>query len=77
MLEAAGNHVDEAPLVRDSIVLASPVSSLTELGPFRQGLFHLQDPGVNARHAVRLRAHGRRGGGHLRRTGRQVDRALA
>ena len=45
MLEAAGIHVDEAPLVRDSIVLASPVSSLTELGPFRQGLFHLQDPG--------------------------------
>src|SRR5689334_11918384 len=45
MLESAGVHVDEAPLVRDSIVLASPVSSLTELGPFRQGLFHLQDPG--------------------------------
>ena len=30
--------------MRDSIVLSSPVSSLTELGPFRQGLFHLQDP---------------------------------
>lgn len=44
MLEAAGVHVDEAPLARDSIVLSSPVSSLTELGPFRQGLFHLQDP---------------------------------
>lgn len=44
MLEAAGVHVDEAPLVRDSIVFSSPVSSLTELGPFRQGLFHLQDP---------------------------------
>jgi len=45
MLESAGIHVDEAPLVRDSIVFASQVSSLTELGPFRQGLFHLQDPG--------------------------------
>jgi 16S rRNA (cytosine967-C5)-methyltransferase len=44
MLEAAGVHVDDAPLSRDSIVLSSPVSSLTELGPFRQGLFHLQDP---------------------------------
>jgi 16S rRNA (cytosine967-C5)-methyltransferase len=45
MFEAAGIHVSEAPLVRDSIVLSSPVSSLTELGPFRQGLFHMQDPG--------------------------------
>lgn len=44
MFETAGVHVDEAPLVRDSILLSSPVSSLTELGPFRQGLFHLQDP---------------------------------
>ena len=44
MLETAGVRVDEAPLARDSIVLSSPVSSLTELGPFRQGLFHLQDP---------------------------------
>src|SRR5215510_3348818 len=44
MLESAGVHVEEAPLARDSIVLSSPVSSLTELGPFRQGLFHLQDP---------------------------------
>ena len=39
MLEAAGVRVEEAPLVRDSIVLSSPVSSFTELGPFRQGLF--------------------------------------
>jgi 16S rRNA (cytosine967-C5)-methyltransferase len=45
MLESAGVHVDEAPLARDSIILLSPVSSLTEIGPFRQGLFHLQDPG--------------------------------
>ena len=45
MLETAGIHVDEAPLARDSIVLSSPVSSLTEIGPFRQGLFHLQDAG--------------------------------
>jgi 16S rRNA (cytosine967-C5)-methyltransferase len=44
MLETAGVHVDDAPLVRDSIVLSSPVSSLTELGAFRQGLFHMQDP---------------------------------
>jgi 16S rRNA (cytosine967-C5)-methyltransferase len=44
MLESAGVHVEEAPLARDSIVLSSPVSSLTDLGPFRQGLFHLQDP---------------------------------
>jgi len=44
MLESAGIHVSEAPLARDSIVLSSQVSSFTELGPFRQGLFHLQDP---------------------------------
>jgi 16S rRNA (cytosine967-C5)-methyltransferase len=44
MLESAGIHVSDAPLARDSIVLSSPVSSLTELGPFRQGLFHMQDP---------------------------------
>jgi len=44
MFESAGIHVSEAPLARDSIVLSSPVSSLTDLGPFRQGLFHMQDP---------------------------------
>jgi 16S rRNA (cytosine967-C5)-methyltransferase len=44
MLEAAGIAVADAPLVSDSILLASPVSSLTELGAFRQGLFHVQDP---------------------------------
>jgi len=44
MLESAGIHVSEAPLARDSIVLSSQISSFTELGPFRQGLFHLQDP---------------------------------
>jgi 16S rRNA (cytosine967-C5)-methyltransferase len=44
MLEAADVHVEDAPLARDSIVLTSNVSSLTDLGPFRQGLFHLQDP---------------------------------
>lgn len=44
MLEAAGVQVADAPLVPDSIVLANPVSALTELGAFRQGLFHLQDP---------------------------------
>ena len=45
MLEASGITVADAPLVSDSILLASPVSALTELGAFRQGLFHLQDPG--------------------------------
>ena len=44
MLESAGVSVSDAPLVPDSIVLASPVSALTDLGAFRQGLFHLQDP---------------------------------
>src|SRR6185503_286954 len=44
MLEASGITVADAPLVADSILLASPVSALTELGAFRQGLFHLQDP---------------------------------
>jgi 16S rRNA (cytosine967-C5)-methyltransferase len=44
MLEASGITVEDAPLVADSITLASPVSALTELGAFRQGLFHLQDP---------------------------------
>jgi 16S rRNA (cytosine967-C5)-methyltransferase len=44
MLEGAGITVADAPLVADSILLASPVSALTELGAFRQGLFHLQDP---------------------------------
>lgn len=44
MFESAGIHAEDAPLVRDSIVISSPVSSLTDLGPFRQGLFHLQDP---------------------------------
>jgi 16S rRNA (cytosine967-C5)-methyltransferase len=44
MLEAAGISVSDAPLVGDSIVLASPVTALTELGAFRQGLFHMQDP---------------------------------
>jgi 16S rRNA (cytosine967-C5)-methyltransferase len=44
MFESADIQVGDAPLARDSIVLSSPVSSLTELGPFRQGLFHLQDP---------------------------------
>jgi len=44
-LESAGVRVEEVPLVPDSLQLASGVSSLTELGAFRKGLFHLQDPG--------------------------------
>jgi 16S rRNA (cytosine967-C5)-methyltransferase len=44
MLEASGVSVADAPLLNDSILLTSPVSALTELGAFRQGLFHVQDP---------------------------------
>jgi len=44
MLEAAGVQTTEAPLVPDSLVLVSGVGALTELGAFKQGLFHLQDP---------------------------------
>ena len=44
-LESAGVHVEDVPLVQDSMLLASGVSSLTELGAFRKGLFFLQDPG--------------------------------
>ena len=44
MLEHAGVEITDAPLVSDSIVLAAGVGSLTELGTFKQGLFHLQDP---------------------------------
>jgi 16S rRNA (cytosine967-C5)-methyltransferase len=44
MLEAAGVETADAPLVSDSIVLAGGVGAMTELGAFRKGLFHLQDP---------------------------------
>ncbi|MEP6732021.1 MAG: 16S rRNA (cytosine(967)-C(5))-methyltransferase RsmB [bacterium] len=44
MLESAGVITADAPLVADSVVLAGGVTSLTELGAFKQGLFHLQDP---------------------------------
>ncbi len=44
MLESAGVETAEAPLVPDSLVLVSGVGSMTELGAFKQGLFHLQDP---------------------------------
>ncbi len=44
-LESAGVHVDEVPLVRDSIQLRDSVA-LTELGAYRQGLFFVQDPGA-------------------------------
>jgi 16S rRNA (cytosine967-C5)-methyltransferase len=43
-LEAAGVHVEDAPLVRDSLVLAGPIASLSELAAFKKGLFYLQDP---------------------------------
>ena len=44
MLEGAGVRIDEAPLVNDSIRISGSLSSLTELGAFRQGLFYAQDP---------------------------------
>jgi 16S rRNA (cytosine967-C5)-methyltransferase len=44
MLESAGVETGEAPLVPDSLLLLSGVGSMTELGAFKQGLFHLQDP---------------------------------
>jgi 16S rRNA (cytosine967-C5)-methyltransferase len=43
-LEESGVHVEDAPLLRDSLVLAGPIASLTELSAFRKGQFHLQDP---------------------------------
>jgi 16S rRNA (cytosine967-C5)-methyltransferase len=42
-LESAGVRIEDAPLVSDSIQLASNVS-LVELGAFRKGLFFVQDP---------------------------------
>jgi 16S rRNA (cytosine967-C5)-methyltransferase len=43
-LEAAGVQTGDAPLVGDSMVLSQPVPSLTEMGAFKRGLFHIQDP---------------------------------
>ena len=43
-LEESGVHVEDAPLSRDSLVLAGPITSLSELSAFRKGQFHLQDP---------------------------------
>ncbi len=43
MLEEAGVHVADAPLVRDSIAISGGIT-LTELGAFRKGLFFVQDP---------------------------------
>lgn len=43
-LEESGVHVEDAPLLRDSLVLAGPIASLQELSAFRKGQFHLQDP---------------------------------
>ncbi len=45
MLESAGVHVGEPPLVRDSILLRA-MPALAELGAYRQGLFFVQDPGA-------------------------------
>ena len=43
MLEEAGVHVADAPLVRDSIAISGGIT-LTELGAFKKGLFFVQDP---------------------------------
>jgi len=43
MLESAHVHVEDAPLVDDSLQL-SRGASLTELGAFQQGLLFVQDP---------------------------------
>jgi 16S rRNA (cytosine967-C5)-methyltransferase len=53
MLESAGVHVEDAPLVHDSIRVVGHVS-LAELGAYRQGLFFVQDPGATlvARYAA-------------------------
>lgn len=45
MLEGAGVHVSEIPLVPDSLQLPTGVA-LTELGAFKQGLLFVQDPGA-------------------------------
>jgi 16S rRNA (cytosine967-C5)-methyltransferase len=37
-------HVEDAPLVRDSIQISGGIT-LNELGAFKQGLFFIQDPG--------------------------------
>jgi 16S rRNA (cytosine967-C5)-methyltransferase len=43
-LESAGVHVTDAPLVGDSMTISAPPVGLTELGAYKQGLFHVQDP---------------------------------
>ena len=56
----------------------SPVASLvTELGAFRQGLFHLQDPASTLVTRYASRADGRRRRRPVRGAGRQVARAGA
>src|SRR6185312_12835099 len=42
-LESAGVHVEDAPLVSDSLQLTGG-TSLVELGAYRKGLFFVQDP---------------------------------
>lgn len=47
MLESSGVHVEDAPLASDSIAIADGGGiGLTELGAFRQGFLHVQDPGA-------------------------------
>ena len=62
---------------RDSLVLTGGVGAMTELGAFKQGLFHLQDPAstlVTRYAAIPAGARGRR---PVRGAGRQDARARA
>lgn len=43
-LEESGVRTANAPLVTDSVVLRPPVPALTEMGAFKRGQFHIQDP---------------------------------
>jgi 16S rRNA (cytosine967-C5)-methyltransferase len=43
-LESAGVALSDAPLVPDSLSIATTQVGLTELGAYKQGLFHVQDP---------------------------------
>ena len=47
MLESSGVQTDDAPLATDSIAITDGGGvGLTELGAFRQGFLHVQDPGA-------------------------------
>ena len=69
--------VADAPLVPDSLVLTSGVGAMTELGAFKQGLFHLQDPASTLVTRYASIPTGARRRGSLRRAWRQGARAGA